>query len=274
MAKPKAFRNLDQTYVRMLFFYAPITGVLSWRVDRLRSKAGSPAGRTIMRNGVPLSYVWVDDAIYPVSHVVWLYVYGDAPAGRIIHLDGDGLNTRIANLRDAASLDKIVPELTQARLKSMLLYEPDTGKFWWLVGRGRGRSEYMKGQEAGFITKGERHRIKIDEKPYFAHRLAWLYVYGCWPSKDLDHINGDPADNRICNLREASNTDNHANSKDYRNNTSGHKGVYWMPKAQKWLALIQRDKYRRRLGLFVRKDDAIAAYRKASRELFGEFSRF
>jgi hypothetical protein len=62
---------------------------------------------------------------------------------------------------------------------------------------------------------------------YREHRLAWLYMTGEWPTHEIDHINGDRVDNRFCNLREATASENRWNSRKRVNNTSGYKGVSW-----------------------------------------------
>ena len=107
--------------------------------------------------------------------------------------------------------------LTAERLRELLNYDPLTGVFSWRV-NGRGRSG------VGTVAGGSNHkRIAIDKKEYFVHRLAWLYVHGCWPTEDIDHINGDPSDNRIANLREA-------NSVSERHVCPpGTAGAHWLP---------------------------------------------
>lgn len=75
-------------------------------------------------------------------------------------------------------------------------------------------------------------QIKISGKLYHAHRLAWLYVYGYMPEKEIDHINRIRDDNRIANLREATSQLNSLNTGIYKNNTSGSKGIYYNKRAK------------------------------------------
>lgn len=92
-------------------------------------------------------------------------------------------------------------ELTQAHLQTLLHYNPLTGVFVWRVDSG---ARKVAGRVAG--TPGVHHPciyISIKRRKYLAHRLAWLYVYGAWPAKGLDHKDGDASNNRILNLREA-----------------------------------------------------------------------
>lgn len=164
-------------------------------------------------------------------------------------------------------------DLTQSRLKSLLSYDPDTGLFTWVhqkVGSGRGRIE--PGSIAGRNVKGYRS-IKVDQRAHYAHRLAWFYVHGVWPVDQIDHINGDKSDNRICNLRPASNSENLRNIGAKRNCSSGIKGVDWVEKDQRWRARIRTPQGRIDLGYFREKDQAAAAYAKAAHELHGEFAK-
>lgn len=83
------------------------------------------------------------------------------------------------------------------RVREVLSYDSGTGAFTWRVAK-RGLAA---GMQAGTVTGGYR-QIQIDGKLYKAHRLAWLLAHGCWPAGDIDHINGEPSDNRIANLRD------------------------------------------------------------------------
>lgn len=92
-------------------------------------------------------------------------------------------------------------------VRKMLSYDPTTGYFTWLVSRSKGR--------AG-ATAGTRHhqgyvRLKFAGHTVFAHRLAWLVTHGHWPTGEIDHINGDRADNRIANLRDVTKANNQRN---------------------------------------------------------------
>ena len=125
-------------------------------------------------------------------------------------------------------------KLTYERLHEILRYEPDTGDFFWT----RPKQGRMLDKPAGsFDAKGYR-QIFIDRANYLAHRLAWLYVHGYFPETDIDHIDRNPSNNRLKNLREVSRACNLRNQKTNKNNTSGVSGVYFYKCINKWNAKI------------------------------------
>jgi hypothetical protein len=101
---------------------------------------------------------------------------------------------------------------------------------------------------------------------------VFLYHHGYIPDY-IDHINGDSLDNRIENLREATQSLNGANSKLAKSNTSGFKGVTWRKDTKKWMAQITKNKKHYNLGSFENIEAAATAYRIAAEKLFGEFAR-
>lgn len=155
--------------------------------------------------------------------------------------------------------------LTAERLCEVLKYDPETGNLSWLV-RG--------GKIAGClqVSNGQRRiTIRIDNKYYKAHRLAWLYMTGKWPVDDIDHINGDGADNRWCNLRAATRSENLSNRVVRKNSKSGLKGVE-RNNGNTWCARICSNGNRIYLGNFPTKEEAHMAYVRAAERLFGEFA--
>ena len=125
--------------------------------------------------------------------------------------------------------------ITFARLRKVLRYDAQTGAFTWLVQLApRG----PVGSIAGWVSQN-RVRIGVDGTEYLAHRLAWLYVKGRWPRHEIDHINRNSSDNRWCNLREATASENHCNTGLRSDNTSGVKGVHYRTDRGKWEARIK-----------------------------------
>lgn len=154
-------------------------------------------------------------------------------------------------------------------VKQSLLYFPESGEFHWRVTTGRS----VAGTIAGSIY-GTGHRIiKVNQCRYLAHRLAWAIVHEEEPPPLIDHRNGDPSDNRIANLREATRAQNAMNSKLYRNSKSGIKGVSWDKVSRKWAVSIYANGKGINLGRFDHKSTAAAAYRTAAEGMHGEFAR-
>ena len=158
--------------------------------------------------------------------------------------------------------------ITSERLRALLDYNPETGEFTWISGRRQGKRQ---GKRAGCADGRGYLRIEIDGRHYRGHRLAWLHVFGKWPDGDLDHANGDRADNRISNLRSATRSQNAANMRRRRINTSGLKGVSFH--RGKWQARITKHGKARHLGSFPTAAHAHAAYCAAAREVHGAFWR-
>jgi hypothetical protein len=129
------------------------------------------------------------------------------------------------------------------------------------------------GSLAGAIGSGGYRIVKFCGKFYAVHRLAWVVAFGRWPDDLLDHINGDRADNRLCNLRQANASENCHNAKRSIRNTSGFKGVHWSKSAKKWRAMIGVGGKRMHIAFSDCPKEAHAAYCKASAELHGEFGR-
>ena len=160
-------------------------------------------------------------------------------------------------------------DLTAARLRELLHYDPDTGVFTWRVHRGIKR---VAGLPAGTINSRGYAQLKIS--PYGSiqgHRAAWLYAHGDWPSRHIDHINGNKADNRLVNLRDVTHSENQQNQRTaHRNNRVGLLGV--SVSRGRYAATIQIDGANRHLGRFETAEEAHAAYIEAKRGLHGTCS--
>lgn len=160
--------------------------------------------------------------------------------------------------------------ITQAFLKEIFTYDPDSGLFIRRVKRTNYNGEI--GSIAGTLDSKGYIAININGKLNRAHRLAWLYMTGKWPQQEIDHINLKRSDNRWCNLRQASRKENGWNRGMNKNNSSGVKGVYWHKKANKWCVEIMVNKKKIYLGLY--EDLALAKIVRALAEkyYFGEFA--
>lgn len=148
-------------------------------------------------------------------------------------------------------------KLTQERLKELLDYNPETGLFTNKIDRGR---RAKKGNVAGIfhVSTGYWH-IKINNKSYKAHRLAFLWMEGYFPENCVDHIDRDRSNNKWNNLREVSISCNNKNCNIYKTNTSGITGVHFYKKYKKWLAYIVFNSKTKNLGYFDELIDAAKA---------------
>ena len=161
--------------------------------------------------------------------------------------------------------------LTQARLKSLLHYDPETGTFTWLPGTG-GKGRPFKSRPAGGPGNEGYWRIWIDGRFYAASHVAWLFMTGVLPAGQIDHINRQPSDNRLANLRLATQTQNKANSGAYKNNKLGIKGVR-RHRNGTFEARIRVNRDLKYLGCYRTIEEAKAVYDRAASDYFGEFAR-
>lgn len=137
--------------------------------------------------------------------------------------------------------------LTQKRLKEVLDYHADTGLFFWKIKI----NNVPNGKPAGASQNKGYIQITIDSHNYLAHRVAWFYVYGKWPNRQIDHINRNKKDNRISNLRDVNNSVNQINIGLRSHNTSGVTGVVKSSKSHKpWAAQLNRNNKKIFLGYF------------------------
>lgn len=167
------------------------------------------------------------------------------------------------------------PPFDVAYLRSILIYDMETGIFNW-----RHRSDMPKewntkyaGKIAGTDDRHGYSQICINYKLYRAHRLAWIWVTGDWPTQDIDHIDMNGFNNSFGNLRHATRSQNNCNTTKRTTNTSGFKGVTFDKNENKWVAQISINKKHKMLGRFATRELAHAAYCVASTKLHGEFGR-
>ena len=156
--------------------------------------------------------------------------------------------------------------ITQAELKEQLHYNPDTGIFTRLIFRC---NRHRAGTKVGSFSNKGYLRIELNNKGYQAHRLAWLYMTGEMPELHVDHINQVKDDNRWCNLRLATNSQNKMNSKIRPDNSTGFKGVY--KAGSKFMAQARVNGVLHHLGTFNTSEIASMAYKKFAEKIHGEF---
>jgi hypothetical protein len=156
------------------------------------------------------------------------------------------------------------PKLTAERARELLSYDKLTGLFHWKVSRQGG---VRAGDVAGCTRSDGYVVIWLDCQPYYAHRLAFLIVEGRWPGrKEIDHKNGNPSDNRWCNLRKATHAQNSTNRPA--------KGVsYQRGRSKPFKALITQGGQRFCLGHYETEAEAVAVYRQFAAKIHGRFTR-
>lgn len=158
--------------------------------------------------------------------------------------------------------------LDQSRLKELLHYDPETGIFTWL----KPTSNRVKvGAVCNTVGPIGYVVIGVLGKRLYAHRLAWLYMTGGWPSDQVDHANCDKLDNRWSNLRVAGKTKNMQNIGLRANNSSGFTGVGFHAQTGRWRAYIADSGNMVHVGLFDTIDQAVAARESAAKSHYGEF---
>ena len=157
--------------------------------------------------------------------------------------------------------------LSAESVNEVLAYDRGTGKFAWRKGV-RNRNS---GKPAGTLAKNGYIEIAIGGKKYRAHRLAWLLVFGETPACDIDHIDGNKANNRIENLRLSTRAQNKWNVGITKRNKSGYKGVSWCKQKNKWRATIRINNVQRNIGFYSDIEEAGRAYRNMAIMLHGEY---
>lgn len=154
--------------------------------------------------------------------------------------------------------------LTAAQVRELLDYDPHTGLFRWVVRRSwKCKPGWFGGSPdtAGYL------RIGLLGGYYSAHRLAWLHTHGDWPHPELDHSNRDKSDNRMCNLREVTRSQNMVNRDSYVSGGTMPGVVQRMDRKSSWRATITVGGKTHYLGSFKTRDAAVEARVSAEKRL-------
>lgn len=156
--------------------------------------------------------------------------------------------------------------VTKKLVEERLRYDPETGNFYSL----RNFAKIKIGDIAGSVDDRGYIQIMINQRFYYAHRLAWLVMTGEWPTDQIDHKNTNKGDNSWDNLREATNSQNLANRKN--TNPHGFKGV--SRDGNRFAAKIRKGGKATHIGSFATAEEAGDAYRKEAEREFGEYARY
>ncbi|MFO0448261.1 MAG: HNH endonuclease signature motif containing protein [Pseudomonadota bacterium] len=154
-----------------------------------------------------------------------------------------------------------------AEIRGCLTYDAATGELRWR----RAAGNRAAGARAGSANSGGYVLVRVNGREYCAHRVAWAMAHGEWPAADrvIDHANNNPGDNRLSNLRLATQSENCAN-RSYRRRP--WHGTHLHRSSGKYAAQIKVNGLMRHLGLFESRTEAKAAYDAAAKRAFGDFS--
>jgi len=158
-------------------------------------------------------------------------------------------------------------DLTAEYVRELLDYNPETGVLIWK----RGTRRAPKGRIAGCPRPDGRLSLGIDGHIYLAYRIIWLIQTGHFPVNQIDHIDGDPSNNRWDNLRAATQSQNNSNMRTNKVNKSGFNGVSFYKRTGRYVAFIQKNRKTEYLGYFDTAEEAHEAYCARAKELHGEF---
>lgn len=157
-----------------------------------------------------------------------------------------------------------------AAIREVLEYNPLTGFFFWKVPT---TNAVEVGSVAGGLTEDGYVVIRVFKRLYRAHRLAFAFIHGRWPSGDVDHRDLIRTNNAASNLRECSKSENQCNRTRQSNGASGFKGVTYDKQTGKFKAQIGLGGKNYHLGRFKTKVEAASVYNLAAAKLHGEFAR-
>lgn len=167
-------------------------------------------------------------------------------------------------------------EITVAQVRELLDYDPETGILTWRESSGKQHKKRSPGKPVGYVESQGYVVVKLRAYggSYKAHRLAWIHYHGRPPIGEVDHIDGDRANNRIANLREANDLQNALNAKLRRDSRSGVKGVALSRncKSRPWAARVWANGKRQFVGYFVTKEQAEEAIRRVREDTHGAFA--
>lgn len=189
----------------------------------------------------------------------------------------DNLVKALGDLRKTIKISKLLAKKAEGpntedvlmKLKETFHYDPDTGLFTRLVDSGSAK----KGDVIGNPENSDYVRIRVGVHGFMAHRLAWLYMTGDWPSGVIDHKDLNRSNNKWENLRDVSGYVNQRNMPLRKANTSGFSGVNWDKQNEKWHVTFRIDGKPVSLGRFKDKEEAVAVRLAAESEHWGPLDK-
>jgi ribosomal protein S14 len=260
-------KEITVSRARSLLTYDGVSGEIRRRTSSPHEAKGEVAtGIVYQKKAKPWLYVSVDRKTHAASKIAWMLAYGQVPPYPVRFVNGDTTDVRLSNL----ALDIPPPDiLTSEEVRRRFDYEPATGLLRLRVPTRKNASGTVIGHRPGRYGS-----ISIAKKRYPTHVVVWMHQWGAVPEgMVIDHINGDPSDNRIENLRLATHSQNRVNWQKPRRNASGVRGVVRCSRDGRWKAEIKFNGARINIGRFDTKEQAAAARRAKELEIHGEFAR-
>ena len=228
--------------------------------DKVGDAMGTKARSSIM--------VGIDRRQYQAARLAVFMQTGETPK-KVFHVNGDVFNNAWSNLRfvsesvEVQAREDIPVEILAAQLN----YNPSTG----VITRKVRTAKTLEGEVAGHVNSSGYWSVSVLGRSILAHRIAWAMGTGTWPTTRIDHINRNRIDNRICNLRIASASENNMNSKLRKNSSTGVKGVYYNKNNANYRARVQRGGEVFEVGSFSTIEEADEMVKKARETIHKEF---
>lgn len=149
-----------------------------------------------------------------------------------------------------------------------MIYNESNGNFYWRTNKSK---RIRAGDLAGYTNEDGYKFIRIDNKLYREHRLAWIYMYGEF-SGEIDHIDNNPSNNKIENLRVCTSSQNKQNMRKRKDNTSGVKGLHWYKAYNKWQVNLTVNGKTKFYGYYSDFFEACCVIHSNRNKIHGEFA--
>lgn len=241
-------RLLTAAELRAQVDYDPMTGLMTRKVGCKGSWIGRPIGTKV--NGTYRAMF--GGVFYQVPRLAVLFMTGEWPNRRVRAVNGNRYDLRWENL------DVLAGGIT-ASMQKLIRYEEDTGEIYWRINGERVPT---------YFNEDGRGTVYVLGRRWVATHVIWYCHFGIQPRGLIDHINGDPRDNRLENLRDVDPQGNRENLRAaMSNNKSGYLGVDFHKKEGRWRASIKYDGKKRHIGYFDDPEKAHEAYLAKKREV-------